>query len=155
MDAPDLRNEPPPRWNEAVEGVVWLPRLAAKARAYDAGTLGMYLYGQSPIDDAFLKRARLDYASFLDVVRSQPDDGAVLSEIERRDGGAKARLRRWTETLPIRAGWFMSILDVDDGYAQLPLAGVARRIANVCAVPVVLAARAFRRSGLDRNHPST
>jgi hypothetical protein len=141
----DLRNGPPPRWNVAVEGVLWLPRFAAKARAYDAGTLGMYLYGQSPVDDAFLKRARLDYASFLDVVRSQPNDIAVLVEIERRAPGSKARLQRWSETLPLKAAWFMSMLDIDDGYARLPLAGIARRIANTCAIPVVLAARAFRR----------
>lgn len=140
----DLRNGPPPRWNEAVDGVVWLPRLAAKARAYDAGTLGTYLYGQSPIDDAFLKLARLNYGSFLDVVRSQPDDIATLSEIERRAPGAKARLERWSQQLPARTVWFMSILDVDDGYARLPLSGIAKRIANLCAIPVVLLMRAFR-----------
>jgi hypothetical protein len=148
MDAPDLRNGPPPRWNEAVDGVVWLPRFAAKARAYDAGTLGMYLYGQSPVDNAFLKRARLDYGSFLDVVRSQPDDVAVLAEIERRSAGTRARLQRWSEQFPARAGWFMSLLDLDDGYARLPLAGIAQKIANVCAIPVVLVARAFRQRTL-------
>jgi Domain of unknown function (DUF5069) len=144
MNAPDLRDGPPPRWNEAVDGVVWLPRFAAKARAYDAGTLGMYLYGQSPIDDAFLKRARLDYASFLDIVRSQPNDVAVLAEIESRASGAKARLAQWSKQLPATAGWFMSVLDLDDGYARLPLAGITKRIANVCAIPIVLVARAFR-----------
>jgi hypothetical protein len=147
MDAPDLRNGSPPRWSEAVDGVVWLPRFAAKARAYDAGTLGMYLFGQSPIDDAFLKRAYLDYQSFLEIVRSQPNDVAVLAEIDRRAPGSKARLQHWSKQLPARAAWFMSVLDVDDGYARFPLGGVAQRIANVCAIPVVFAARLFRGSG--------
>ncbi len=146
MNAPDLRNGPPPRWNEAVEGVVWLPRFTAKARAYDAGTLGTYLYGQSPVDDAFLKRARLDYGSFLEVVRSQPNDAAILAEMERRTSGTKARLQRWSHRLSTRSRWFMSLLDVDDGYARLPLAGVAKRIANACALPVVFIARAFRKA---------
>ncbi|MBV8531050.1 MAG: DUF5069 domain-containing protein [Candidatus Eremiobacteraeota bacterium] len=145
MQAPDLRSGPPPRWSESVNGIAWLPRLAAKARAYDAGTLGMYLYGQSPVDDAFLKRARLDYSSFLDVVRAQSDDVAVLAEIERRSPGATARLRRWSERLPVTAGWFMSILDVDDGYARRSFARIAQRITNACSLPIVFTARMLRR----------
>ena len=142
--APDLRTAPPPRWSEAVGGVVWLPRFAAKARAYEAGTLGMYLYGQSPIDDAFLKQARLDYASFLAIVLAQPDNAAVLAEIERRTPGATAALQAWGKALRVKMGWFMAVLDVDDGYARAPLAGIARRIANAVAIPVVLTARRLR-----------
>jgi Domain of unknown function (DUF5069) len=144
VNAPDLRNGPPPRWNESIDGVIWLPRFAAKARAYDAGTLGGYLYGQSPIDHAFLKRARLDYPSFLELVRSQPNDRAVLTEIERRAPGATAQLQRWSGRLSGKSRWFMSVLDVDDGYAQIPLAGFAKRLANVCAVPIVFLMRALR-----------
>ncbi len=144
MNAPDLRTGPPPRWSETVDGVAWLPRFAAKARAYDAGTLGMYLYGQSPVDDAFLKRAEIDYDAFLEIVRSAPDDAAVLAEIDRRTPGAADWLRRWSsEKLPAAFGWLLAALDVDDGYTS---SAVVKRLANACAVPVVLAARAFRGS---------
>ncbi len=146
MRAPDLRLGRPPRWNETVDGVCWLPRFAAKARAYRAGTLGMYLYGQSPIDDAFLRRARLDYASFADIACAAPDNSAILAEIERRTPGAAVALHRWSERLRTRSQWFMLLLDIDDGYAQLPFAGIMRRIANAAAVPIVLAARRLRRS---------
>ena len=145
QEAPNLRNGPPPRWSEDIDGVVWLPRFAAKARAYNAGTLGMYLYGQSPIDDAFLKQARLDYASFLGIVLAQPDDAGVLAEIERRNVGATAALRRWSGRLSVKMGWFMSVLDVDDGYASVPFAGIARRLANVMAIPIVLSVRGLRK----------
>jgi len=144
--APDLRDGPPPRWCEAVEGVAWLPRFAAKARAYHNGTLGMYLYGESPVDDGFLKRARLDYGSFLELVLAQPDDAAVLAEIERRTPGATAALRDWSRRLRSRWGWFMATLDVDDGYARSPFAAIARKLANALSVPIVLAARSLRKT---------
>ena len=145
MQAPDLRIGPPPRWNQAVDGVVWLPRFAAKARAHSAETLGMYLYGQSPIDDAFLKRAGLTYASFSDIVSAQPNDAAVLAEIEHRTPGATAALRRWSERLPAKAGWFLALLDLDDGYGRRPFGRMTRAVTNVCAIPIVLIARAWRR----------
>ena len=81
MNAPDLQRGLPPRWSDAVEGIVWLPRLAAKVRAHDAGTLGTYLLGQSPIDDELLKTAQLNYAQLIEIVRASADDAAVLAAI--------------------------------------------------------------------------
>ena len=116
MTAPDLQNGPPPRWSDAVEGVVWLPRLAAKVRAYDAGTLGTYLLGQSPIDDEFLRAARLSYGGLLAIVRTASDDAAVLAAIDAAQPGARDRLRLWSLEMPVRLGTFMRVLDFDDGY---------------------------------------
>lgn len=145
MIAPDLRTGPPPRWNVAVDGVIWLPRLAAKARACDAGTLGRYLYGQSPVDDAFLKRAGLDYAGFLAIVRAQPDDAGVLAAIEAASPGATERLRRWSTAVPHKQSWFMVVLDADEGHLRpSPLLTVARAVGNVAFVPVLAILRTLR-----------
>jgi len=116
MNAPDLRTGPPPRWSVAVEGVIWLPRIAAKMRAYDAGTLGSYLVGQSPIDDEFLRTARLSYRGLLAIVRGAADDGGVLAAVEAAQPGARERLRLWSLEMPVRLGVFMRLLDFDDGY---------------------------------------
>jgi hypothetical protein len=115
MNATDLKSGSPPRWSDAVEGVVWLPRLAAKVRAHDAGTLGCYLLGQSPVDDEFLKIAQLSYADFIAIVRSSPDDAAVLSAVGAASPGAVDRLRLWSLEMPVRRGIMMRMLDIDDG----------------------------------------
>lgn len=116
MNAPDLRTGPPPRWSAAVEGVIWLPRLAAKVRAHSAGTLGSYLLGQSPIDDEFLRAARLSYAGLIAIVVAAAGDDAVLAAIEAARPGAHERLRLWSLEMPVRLGLFMRLLDFDDGY---------------------------------------
>jgi hypothetical protein len=145
MIAPDLRTGPPPRWNVAVDGVIWLPRLAAKARACDAGTLGRYLYGQSPVDDSFLKRAGLDYAGFLAIVRTQPDDSGVLEAIEAGALGATERLRRWSIGLARKQGWFMRVLDMDEGHVRSsPLVSALRTVGNAAFVPVLAILRTLR-----------
>jgi hypothetical protein len=146
MIVPDLRANPPRRWNAAVDGVMWLPRMADKALAFDAGTLGRYLYGQSPVDDSFLRRAGTDYAGFLEIVRNAADDAAVLAAIEATTPGAADRLRRWSEGLARKQMWFMRILDIDDGYN--PQAAwwmrALRAPANVALVPVFAVLRRMR-----------
>ena len=145
MIAPDLRTSPPPRWNVAIDGVLWLPRLAAKARACDAGTLGNYLYGQSPVDDSFLRRAGMDYAGFMAIVRAQPDDAGVLAAIEAATPGATARLGRWSEALPRKQMWFLYILDADEGHvAPSAFLTVGRKIGNMAFLPVLALLRAVR-----------
>ena len=130
MNVTDLARGAPPRWSDAVEGVVWLPRLAMKARAHDAGTLGYYLFGQSPVDDEFLKTAGMSYAEFLALVRRTPDDAAVLAAIGDASPGAIERLRLWSLEMPVRRRIFLRLLDLDDGYERpawlnLPAAAIA------------------------------
>jgi hypothetical protein len=126
MNAPDLTARPPRRWNVAVDGVVWLPRMIDKARAYRAGTLGSYLFGQSPVDDALLARIGLTYPDFLGLVDAQADDAAILAAIESRVPGATVRLQRWSAALARRQGLFLSLIDWDDGYTGT--AGAPRTI---------------------------
>jgi Domain of unknown function (DUF5069) len=144
MSVLDLRTGPPPRWSDAVAGILWLPRFAAKVRAYDAGMLGTYLLGQSPVDDEFLAAAGLDYAGFIAIVRAVPDDAAVIDAIERRSPGASARLREWSRQMPIARALHMRVLDLDDGYTSPGPWGRLFRLGNAVFVPLVALIRRLR-----------
>ncbi len=138
MSVPDLRTGRPRRWSDGVDGIIWLPRLIDKTRAYDAGTLGLYLYGQSPVDKSFLDAAGIGYGRLLDAVRSAPDDAGVLAEIERRAPGATQRLRTWSASPPLSVRPIFALVDVDEGYARGPVAAVVRAVSN-SAYPVITA----------------
>jgi len=116
MTAPDLRNGPPRRWTVEIDGIRWLPRLLDKTRAALAGTLGTYLYGQSPIDREFLGSIGMRYRDFTEIVRQADSDEAVVEAIGRRDGGALERARAWSARLPVKHRAFVLLLDIDDGY---------------------------------------
>lgn len=133
MNAPDLRMQPPPRWNVEVDGIVWLPRFSAKCRAHRAGMLGAYLFGQSPIDDAFLRKSGLTYAEFEQIVASADDDRAILAAIEARTPGTTARLRRWSERLATTQRVLLAVIDIDDGYAS----GGWRTVFHTVCGPVI------------------
>ncbi len=105
-----------------MDGVVWLPRLIDKARAFDAGTLGVYLFGQSPVDRCFLRAARLDYAAFLEAARHAPGDAGVLDAIERASPGATARLRAWSLRPCAVCRFTFALVDADEGYGRGPAA---------------------------------
>lgn len=140
MNVPDLRVQPPRRWNVAIDGVIWLPRLIDKCRAAQAGTLGTYLYGQSPVDDALLRKAGLDYAAFSEIVRDNSafDDGAVLAAIERAVPGATERLRAWGTKLAAKRAPFLAVIDLDDGIDCTGWKKAARWLGNLI-FPLVVA----------------
>ncbi len=117
MQVLDLRHEAPRRWNEQIEGVMWLPRLIDKTRASLNGTLGAYLYGQSPVDTEFLRALGLGHHAFAQIVAAAPDDHAVVDALLRRDAFSMDRGRRWTAKARRRWGAFFYALDLDDGYA--------------------------------------
>lgn len=117
MQPRDLRTGPPRRWSETIDGIFWLPRLTDKARAAHAGTLGSYLYGQSPVDASLLRALGLSHTAFARIVRVSPDDDAVVRALHAHDPQALERARVWSGHLKRYHRWFMFILDVDDGYA--------------------------------------
>jgi hypothetical protein len=136
MEARDLRTSPPRRWSVALSDIYWLPRLIDKTRAALAGTLGDYLFGQSPIDRSLLRELGLSHREFATIVRrAGDDDGAVLSELTSRDPGSLERARAWSKGLPERYGLFLWFIDVDDGYRGTWL-----------RTPVVVAATAVSRA---------
>jgi len=124
MQVRDLRREPPRRWNVEIDGIAWLPRLIDKARAALSGTLGAYLFGQSPIDRECLAALGIGHRAFAQMVAEAPDDRAVLDAIAQRDRDAAERARLWSAQLPQRHGTFLGMLDLDDGYAD----GAARAL---------------------------
>ncbi len=116
MHVKDLRREPPRRWNEEIDGVAWLPRLIDKTRAALCGTLGAYLFGQSPIDRECLAAAGVGHRAFAQIVAAAADDDAVLRALTSRDPQALARLRAWSARLARAHGAFLNVIDIDDGY---------------------------------------
>ncbi len=116
MPIRDLRTELPRHWTEELGGIRWLPRLIDKTRAALHGTLGDYLFGQSPMDAWLLQALGLGYRSFIEIVRQAPDDAAVLAALEARDPQGVARAREWSSTLPQRQGYYLFFLDLDEGY---------------------------------------
>jgi hypothetical protein len=144
MIATDLQCGAPPRWSDAVDGIIWLPRLAAKVRAHDAGMLGTYLLGQSPIDDEFLRAAQLDYAGFIAIVRAAADDAAVLAGIDTASPGAVDRLRLWSIEMPVRRRTFMRVLDMDDGYDRPAWMDRLHKVASPLYIPVMVVLRKLR-----------
>jgi hypothetical protein len=107
---------PPRRWSEQIAGICWLPRLIDKARAALAGTLGDYLFGQSPTDRGLLYELGLSHREFAAIVLRAPDDEAVLASIAQRNPNALDRARAWSEPLAREHRLFLWLIDVDDGY---------------------------------------
>jgi len=133
MQASDLSAAPPRRWTEELGGIRWLPRLIDKSRAAIAGSLGDYLYGQSPIDRGLLRALGLTYRDFTGIVRSAgDDDNAVLAVLEKRVPDGVARARVWSDRLQSRHRLFLFLTDLDDGYnaALQPVRGLVRMLSG-------------------------
>jgi len=113
---PDLRVDPPRRWSVELDGVAWLPRLIDKARAASNGTLGGYLYGQSPTDSGLLKTLGIGYRSFAELAARAPDDAAVAAALLARDPESIDRARAWSDDLRRNHKAFLWAMDLDDGY---------------------------------------
>ena len=129
MEARDLTVVPPRRWSESLGGITWLPRLIDKARAALNGTLGGYLYGQSPMDRGLLEQLQLSHRAFAVIVKNATDDDAVLAALRAHDPEAVERARRWTDVeIPDRHRLFLFLMDYDDGYVSAP--PVLKKIAN-------------------------
>ncbi len=144
MDERDLRRGPPRRWNESVEGVVWLPRLIDKIRAQRAGRLGNYLLGQSPIDDELLACVPIDYAGLARIVDASTTDRAVLDALDAASPGSLTRLRAWSAELPAKRALHLAVLDLDDGYTGNAFVHALGAIVNVPFALVVALLRKAR-----------
>lgn len=95
-----------------------------KARAAMKGTLGDYLYGQSPMDRSLLRAMGISYKDFTRIVReSGNDDERLFALLQERCPQGLELARRWSDHLP-RRRTFLFILDLDDGYYGGPLQAV-------------------------------
>lgn len=92
-----------------------------KARAAMKGSLGEYLYGQSPMDRSLLRAIGISYKDFTRIVReSNGDDQRVLEALEKRCSDGMELARRWSSHLP-RRRLFLFFIDLDDGYYGGPM----------------------------------
>jgi len=137
----DLQRTAPRRWNERVNGICWLPRMIDKARAYDAGALGHYLFGHSPVDNSLLGAARLGHGDVLEAVRACADDAGVLAELERRSPGATARMQAWSARPGPFNVFVFNLVDADEGYTSGVFPSLLR------ALPANGIAELLRRAG--------
>ena len=134
MEAPDLRVRPPRRWSEELDGVKWLPRFIDKTRASQAGTLGSYLFGQSPLDADLLRQLGMGYTKFAQIVGDAPDDAAVLAALRAHDPQRFEATRLWSQTGFVKKwGWIVPALDVDDGYVKTWYSPIVRYVGNLIA----------------------
>ncbi len=107
----------PRRWSVELDGIRWLPRMIDKAHMSERGQLGSYLLGHSPVDHALLTRFGVTTEQFAEIVRTAPDDDAVLAALRAR-GFDEARVRRWSERFTSTYAMFITMWDIDEGYVQ-------------------------------------
>jgi uncharacterized protein DUF5069 len=111
----DLRVHPPRRWNESLAGLIWLPRLIDKIRAFQAGTLGTYAY-PSALDRAFMRRFQLNPAFLEQAVREQATDIEIGTTVLQRIQLTAEEIRGRCMEIERRYHLAFCILDCDDGY---------------------------------------
>ncbi len=113
----DLGQHPPRRWSETVAGMIWLPRLIDKVRAFQAGTLGTYAY-PSALDQSFMRRFQLTPAFIEPLVRETPGDDAIGAVIRQRMRLSDEEVARRCTVFREKYRLAFSVLDRDDGYVR-------------------------------------
>ena len=73
-----------PRKTDSVDGISWLPRIIAKARAKLRGELPPELMYGCGGDRPFLRRAGIKLQEFLEFVRDAGDDAAIVAFYKSR-----------------------------------------------------------------------
>jgi hypothetical protein len=81
------------------------------------------------MDRSLLRVLGCTHDDFARVAAAAPDDAALEAALQPYDPGLR-RAREWSAMLPKRFGWFLAVLDIDDGYRKFPLHGVVRMAAN-------------------------
>ncbi len=122
----------PRRWTVEVDGIRWLPRMIDKSRMREAGALGPYLLGHSPVDRSLLERLKMTTDEFAAIACRCSDDAAVLAAL-RTHGFDEARVRRWSDRFEETWKRYIALWDADEGYCEpkpfeRPLLGLLRTI---------------------------
>ncbi len=113
----DLRQQPPRRWSDAVAGMIWLPRLIDKVRAFQAGTLGAYAY-PSALDQSFMRHLRFTPAQIESLVRDMRSDEAIAEALRQRSPLGNEEIRTRCAAFQEKYRWAFAVLDRDDGYVR-------------------------------------
>lgn len=88
--AHDLRTGVPRSGRDMLAGFAWLGRMADKARAKRAGTLGEYI-SLCPMDKGFLSRAGVPEDEFLELIARGVTDEEIAMHFERHVGPANRK----------------------------------------------------------------
>lgn len=113
----DLRQHPPRRWSDTVAGLIWLPRLIDKVRAFQAGTLGTYAY-PSALDQSFMRHLRLTPAQIESLVRDMTSDEAIGAALRQSLPLSDEDIRTRSTAFQKKYWWAFAVLDRDDGYTR-------------------------------------
>lgn len=102
---------------ERIDGLVWLPRLLAKARRARADGLGEYLlYEDSPLDAIALREWRVSGADLEGWLAEGLDDAGIAARVGAAMGaGAPPAREAWSRSFLRRWGWFCRAIDADEG----------------------------------------
>jgi len=90
----DLTNNFPRPGEYVLGGYPWLARMIDKARAYNEGTLGDYIY-PCPIDKELLSELNLTGVEFAEIVEQTDSDEQVLSQLGVSADNPKPEILRW------------------------------------------------------------
>ena len=113
----DLRQHPPRRWSDSAAGLIWLPRLIDKVRAFQAGTLGTYAY-PSALDQSFMRHLRLAPAQIESLVRELTSDEAIGAALRRHIPLSTEEIQVRCAAFQTKYRWAFAVLDRDDGYTR-------------------------------------
>jgi len=113
----DLTTHPPRRWNEALEGYLWLPRLIDKVRAFQSGKLGHYAY-PSYLDRVFLRQLGLSPAFIEQTVRQYEMDEPIGRAVRAQSRHTSEEIQRCNEQFARRWRFVLNLMDRDDGYVR-------------------------------------
>ena len=113
----NLDQHPPRRWSETLAGMIWLPRLIDKVRAFQAGTLGTYAY-PSALDQSFMRRFQLTPAFIEPLVRETASDDAIGAVIRQHVRLTDEEVARRCTVFREKYRLAFSVLDRDDGYVR-------------------------------------
>ena len=113
----DLRQHPPRRWSDTAAGLLWLPRLIDKARAFQAGTLGAYAY-PSALDQSFMRHLRLTPAAIESLVGEMTSDDDIGAALRQRIPLNDEEIRARCAAFEKKYRWAFAVLDRDDGYTR-------------------------------------
>lgn len=98
-------------------GMIWLPRLLDKLRAYQAGTLGSYAY-PSALDQSFMRRFKLSPAMFERLAREAGTDDAIAAAIRRHINLSDQEIAARCNEFQKKYSFAFAVLDRDDGYVS-------------------------------------
>ena len=111
-----MANHPPSPF-ETADGLVWLPRLLAKARLARGEGLGAYLiFEDSPLDAWALAEWKTSGPDLMGWLDEGLDDVAIAARVGAKMGARTTAARQdWSRGFLRRWGWFYRAIDADEG----------------------------------------